>query len=141
MRHSPNSGIFNAAYLNGQVRFDVQAAFLKRPYDDGLTRAFTHMSITRNPCAPTKVPEEVMDALPLDPGIVNLERQREELFKTIKKTYGFLNQVNGTEIEKKYQKLNAKLNKRIRRYEQAKKKYCDDYIRPDSRRGDAEAPK
>jgi acyl-ACP thioesterase len=50
------------------------------------------------------------------------------LFKTIQKTYGFLNQAKWTEIGKKYQKLNAKLNKRIRRYEQAKKKYRDDYF-------------
>jgi hypothetical protein len=74
-----------------------------------------------------------MDALPLDPDIANLERQREKLFRMIQKTYGFLSQAKGTEIEKKYQKLKAKLNKRIRRYEQAKKKYCDDYIRSDSR--------
>ena len=90
------------------------------------------MNIIRNPCAPTKVPEEVMDLIPLDSDIVNLKRQREELFKTIQKTSEFLNQGKVTEIGKKYQKLNAKLNKRIRRYEQAKKKYRDDYIRPDS---------
>jgi hypothetical protein len=49
------------------------------------------MSITCNPCAPTNVLEEVMDALPPDPDIVDLERQREDLFKAIQKEYGFLN--------------------------------------------------
>ena len=102
MRHDPNSGIFNAAYLNEKVRFDVQAAFLERPSNDGLTRAFTHMSITCNPCAPTNVPEEVMDALPPDPDIVYLEKQQEDLFKTIQKKYGFLNRAKGTESGKKY---------------------------------------
>jgi uncharacterized protein YpbB len=87
------------------------------------------MSLTYNPSAPTTVPEEVMNALPPDPDIVRLERQREDLFKTIQKKHGFLNRARGTEIGKTYQKLNAQLNnKRIRRYEQVKKKYREDYF-------------
>ena len=51
MRHDANSGVFNVAYLNEKVRFDVQAAFLERSSVDGLTRAFTHMSLTADPRA------------------------------------------------------------------------------------------
>ena len=64
MRHDPKSGIFNGAYLNEKVRFDVQSAFLERPSTDGLTRAFTHMGLTCDPRAPKDVPQEVMNALP-----------------------------------------------------------------------------
>jgi hypothetical protein len=102
MRHNPNSKVFNAAYLNKKVRFDVQAAFLKRPFNDGLTCAFTHMSLTCKPYAPTTVLEEVINALPPNHDIVRLERQREDLFKTIQKKHGFLNQARGTEIGKTY---------------------------------------
>ncbi len=87
------------------------------------------MSLTCNPFAPTTVPEEVMNALPPDPDIVSLERQREDLFKTIQRKHGFLNRARGTEIRKTYQKLNTQLNnKRIRLYEQVKKKYREDYF-------------
>ena len=45
MRHDPNSGIFNSAYLNARVRFGIQSAVMERPSIDGLTRAFTHMRL------------------------------------------------------------------------------------------------
>ena len=39
-----NSSVFNATYLNLEVRFDIQATFLERPSIGGLTKALTHMS-------------------------------------------------------------------------------------------------
>ena len=80
MRHNPNSDIFNA-YLNEKVRFDVQAAFLERPSTDWLTRAFTHMSLTADPRAPTDVPKEIMDALPPDPDILAMDVEQIQLSK------------------------------------------------------------
>jgi hypothetical protein len=81
MRHDPFTGVFNGAYINHVVRFNVQDAFLESDVsDDGLTRAFTHMIIRRNPGAPKEVPNEVMERLfAADPDIVDLERR----FKTI----------------------------------------------------------
>ncbi|KAK8073387.1 hypothetical protein PG994_004286 [Apiospora phragmitis] len=50
MRHDPLTGCIGNAYLNGRVGFNVQDAYLERdPSADGLTRAFTHMSIRCNP--------------------------------------------------------------------------------------------
>ena len=56
MRHNPFTGVFNEAYNNHAVRFNVQDAYLESDItDDGLTRAFTHMSIRCNPGAPKEV--------------------------------------------------------------------------------------
>lgn len=54
MRHDPYTGVFNGAYNNESVRFNVQNAYLSGEIsEDGLTRVFTHMSIRCNAGAPT----------------------------------------------------------------------------------------
>ena len=85
MRHNPQTGVFCGSYINEKVRFIVQDAVLDQPTDAGFLRAFTHMSLTCDPRAPVDVPEEVMKALPPDPEITELTREREEH----RKTYGF----------------------------------------------------
>jgi hypothetical protein len=71
----------------------VQDAFLESDIsDDGLTRAFTHMSIRCNPGAPKEVPGEVMDPLlAADPDILDLERRCKALYTKIKWEYKFIN--------------------------------------------------
>jgi hypothetical protein len=89
MRHDPFTGVFNGSYLNHQVRFNVQDAFLESDIsDDGLTRAFTHMSIRCNPGAPRNVPEEVMAPLvAADPEIASLKQRAQVLCNKIKWDY------------------------------------------------------
>ncbi|KAG9245620.1 hypothetical protein BJ878DRAFT_500693 [Calycina marina] len=61
MRHDPATGVFGAAYRDHLTRFNVQDAFLESDVsDDGLTRAFTHMNLRSNPCAPKGVFDVVM---------------------------------------------------------------------------------
>ena len=76
IRHNPKTGVFSGSYLNEKVRFDVQAAFLDRPSIDGLTKAFTYMSLTCNLHAPKDVPKEVMKALPPNLVIVELKKDQ-----------------------------------------------------------------
>src|SRR5450432_146653 len=92
MRHNPFTGVFNEAYINSSVRFNVQDAFLESDIsDDGLTRAFTHMSIRCNLGAPKEVPEEVMKPLlAADPDIADLERRVKQSFTQIKWEYKFI---------------------------------------------------
>jgi hypothetical protein len=92
MRHDPFTGVFNGAYINHTVRFNVQDAFLESDIsDDGLTRAFTHMSIRCNPGAPKEVPSEVMDRLlATDLDIVDLERRSKALYTEIKWEHKFI---------------------------------------------------
>ena len=85
LRHNPLTGVFCRSYINEKIRFVVQDAVLDQPTDVGFLRAFTHMSLTRDPRAPKDVPKEVLAALPPDPEIVELMNERGE----IKKTYGY----------------------------------------------------
>jgi hypothetical protein len=76
MWHDLYTGVFNSAYNNESVRFNVQDAYLNGEIsEDSLTRAFTHISIRYNPGAPNKVPAEVMQQLLVTaPDIVELEQ-------------------------------------------------------------------
>ncbi|APA07342.1 hypothetical protein sscle_02g021120 [Sclerotinia sclerotiorum 1980 UF-70] len=78
MRHNPQTGVFCGSYINEKVRFIVQDAVLDQPTNIGFLRAFTHMSLTCDPRAPIDVPEEILKALPPDPEIMELKREREE---------------------------------------------------------------
>ncbi|KAJ8065403.1 hypothetical protein OCU04_006091 [Sclerotinia nivalis] len=75
MRHDPFTGVFNRVYINNIIRFNVQNAFLENEIsDNGLTRAFTHISIRYNPSVPNEVLTEIMNSLlTADPDIVDLE--------------------------------------------------------------------
>jgi len=110
MRHNPFTGVFNEAYNNQAVRFNVQDAYLESDVtDDGLTRAFTHMSIRCNPGAPKEVPREVMDRLlAADPGIAVLQRKFKESHTSIKWDYTFINRAP-KEIREAHKKLGQQL--------------------------------
>jgi len=123
MRQNPNSAVFNGAYINERVRFDVQSAFLGRPSATGLLRVFTHMSLRRDPRAPIHVPDEVLEALPRDSEIEELERQREQLKAG---TY----RLKGREVEKEARRLNNMINAaRTRRRNAISEAYRADYFR------------
>ncbi|QSZ31844.1 hypothetical protein DSL72_001413 [Monilinia vaccinii-corymbosi] len=84
MRYNSQTGVFCGSYINEKVRFIVQDAVLDQPTNVGFLCAFTHMSLTCDPRAPIDVPEEVLKALPPDPEIMELTREREEY----KRQYG-----------------------------------------------------
>ncbi|OBT39661.1 hypothetical protein VE00_10675 [Pseudogymnoascus sp. WSF 3629] len=129
MRQNPNSAVFNSAYLNEKVRFDIQLAVMNRPSTDGLTLAFTHMGLTYDPRAPKDVPESVRKALPPDPKIVKWEEERKTLFAEIRSRYGFLNRAIGTKMGNMYKTL-VKMIKRTtkKREEDLKKAYRQQYF-------------
>jgi hypothetical protein len=104
MRHEQNSAIFGV-YLNTRVRFDIQSAVMERPSVDGLTRAFTHMSITCDPRAPKNVPKHVKAALPRDPKIIEWEKERDTLTVEIKSRYKYIYMAEKTEKYKRRQKI------------------------------------
>ena len=89
LRHDPFTGVFNGAYINGNVRFNVQDAFLESNIsDDGLTRAFTYMSIRCNPGTPEAVPTELMDELLVaELDITDLEQQFKESHARLRYEY------------------------------------------------------
>lgn len=130
MRHDPFTGVFNGAYINSSVRFNVQDAFLESDIsDDGLTRAFTHMSIRCNPGAPKEVPREVMEPLlAVDPDIVNLELRFKKLYIEIKWEYKFIKRAP-KKIGKQYEDLRRQLtNAKKSLKDEIKDAYRKDYF-------------
>jgi Protein of unknown function (DUF3435) len=73
IRHNPNSAVYNGAYINERVPFDVLSAVLERPSVDGILYMLTYMSLIRDPRAPVHMPNNVLAAFPLDLYIVDLE--------------------------------------------------------------------
>lgn len=95
--------MYNGAYINGKVKFDVQCAFLERPSTHRLLHTLTHMGLTCDPRAPITPPKEVLKALPPNPKIVELEQRREQLKA---ETY----QIQGKKVAKKVRRLNTTIN-------------------------------
>ncbi|KID94454.1 FluG domain-containing protein, partial [Metarhizium majus ARSEF 297] len=91
MRHDPLTGCLQNAYQNSRVGFNTQDAFLERdPSADGLTRAFTHMSIKCNPEVPKQIPKAELAKLPPDPEVVRLAKQVEAMARRMRQDYGFI---------------------------------------------------
>jgi hypothetical protein len=123
MRHNPNSAVYNGAYINERVPFDVLSAVLKRPSADGILRMLTHMSLMRDPRAPIHVPDDVLVALPPDPIIVDLEQQRVQL-----KAGAY--RIQGTEVEAEVRRLTAEIGiARTRRRNIISEEHRADYFR------------
>jgi len=94
--------VYNRAYINERVPFDVLSAVLKRPSADGILCMLTHMSFMLDPRALVHVPDDVLAALPPDPEIVALEQHREEL-----KAGAY--RIQGTEVEAEVWRLTAEI--------------------------------
>jgi hypothetical protein len=109
MRHDPFTGVFNSAYINESVRFNVQDAFLESDIsDDGLTRVFTHMSLRCNQGAP-EVSKELMDQLlAMEPEIVQLDRQFKESRIRLRREYGAIKQAP-MQVQKVHKELGNQL--------------------------------
>jgi hypothetical protein len=122
MRHEQNSVIFTGAYLNTRVRFDIQSAVIERPSINGLTRAFTHISITCDPRAPKDVPQHIKDTLPRDSRIIKWKEERKALYVKIRSQYKFLYLATHTEKGKRYQMLGQKINNATKKWENDIKK-------------------
>lgn len=123
MRHNPNSAVYNGAYINERVRFDVLSAVLERPSADGVLRILTHMSLMRDPRAPVQVPDDVLAALPPDPEITALEQQREQLKDGVYR-------VRGTDVEAEVKRLTAAIGSAKSRHRNIiSEEYRADYFR------------
>lgn len=97
--------------------------------DDGLIRIFTHMSITCNENAPTRIPKKVVTALPLDPKIVELERQQNELKHTIQHQFKFISRAPDIDIVKEYKQLGLEIrNRKKERDDDLNRKYREEFF-------------
>ncbi|PVH67660.1 hypothetical protein DL98DRAFT_443130, partial [Cadophora sp. DSE1049] len=79
IRYNSNSAVYNKAYINKRVLFDVLSAVLERPSANSILRILTYISFIRNPRALIHIPDDILTALPPDPSIVGLKKQRAQL--------------------------------------------------------------
>ncbi|KAK6609654.1 FluG domain-containing protein [Botrytis cinerea] len=103
MRHKAMSGVYNGAYINERIRFDVH--------------------LMRDPRAPVVVPNDILAALPPDPHITALERERQNL-------KGPSYRIQGTDIEAEVRRLTNEIGSaRSRRRKIISEEYRADYFR------------
>ncbi|KAG9230109.1 hypothetical protein BJ875DRAFT_385848, partial [Amylocarpus encephaloides] len=114
IRHNPNSAVYNGAYINKRVRFDILSTILERPSIDDILRILTYISLIRDPRAPIYVPDDVLIALPLDLIILKSRAYR----------------IQGTEFEAEVRRLTAEISiTRTRRQNIISKEYRAEYFR------------
>ncbi|KAJ6437505.1 hypothetical protein O9K51_10064 [Purpureocillium lavendulum] len=130
MRHDPLTGCLQNAYQNHRVGFNTQDAFLERdPSKDGLTRAFTHMSIRCDPEVPKEIPKSEMDKLQPDPEVVEITKQVKRKAVQIRQEYGFIKHAP-KEVKQEYEQLRRDLKnaEKAFRYDMTKV-FQDEYRR------------
>ena len=134
MRHDPMTGCMANAYLNHRVGYNVQDAFLEmEPSDDGLTKAFTHMSIRCNPEVPKEIPKAELDKLCLDPEVTSLSKRVEQMFISIRQEHGLIKSAPKS-VQEEYRQLqrdlkNAKKNfqdEMTKAYQEAYRRHIHD---------------
>ncbi|KAK2591371.1 hypothetical protein QQS21_010948 [Conoideocrella luteorostrata] len=109
MRHDPLAGCMQNAYQNYRVGFNTQDVFLERdPSADGLTKAFTHMSIRCNLEVPRELLKDELDEFPSDPEVTGLKEQIRQMALHMRQDYGFIKQAPEV-VKEAYQRLRRDL--------------------------------
>lgn len=90
-------------------RVPTQDAFLERdPSVDGLTKAFTHMSIRCNPEVAKEIPKDELHKLPSDPEVVYLKERIRQMALRMRQEYGFIKHAPSM-VKEEYQQLRRNL--------------------------------
>ena len=87
MGHS-NSQIHDRYYQNQILAADIVSAFLDTPSDEALMKLMGHMSLTRDPQAPSKPTPAQCDQVRNDPEVKESRKSVEELTKALRERYG-----------------------------------------------------
>jgi hypothetical protein len=87
------------------------------------------MSLTRDPRALNEVPQEIINALPLNPELVELQEVEDGLLQQIKTEYTYVSRAKGTKIGKEYQALSREVNAMQKKLDrEIKLEYRRDYF-------------
>ena len=74
-------------YLDREVRFDTQAAFLGRPSDDVVQKLARLMTLTVDPNAPDTLSGKLLEKLANSKRVIQLSRTSKDLTKELRKKY------------------------------------------------------
>ena len=73
MRYNLNLVVYNRAYINKRILFNILSIILERLSINNILYILTYMSLIRDPYTLVHVLNNVLIALPLDPDIVALK--------------------------------------------------------------------
>jgi len=77
-------------YLDQKVRFNTQAAFLRRPSDEVVQKLARLMTLTIDPSAPTRLSNELLKKLANSKRVIRLSNQSKSLTEKLRMKYGFI---------------------------------------------------
>ncbi|KAL9121382.1 MAG: hypothetical protein Q9187_002066 [Circinaria calcarea] len=116
-------------YLDREVRFNTQAAFLGRPSDEVVQKLARQMTLTVDPNAPTKLSEEDSRKLAKSKRVMQLSHESRTLTLKLREKYRFVRKAPRNEPWLKEKKKvdamlhRAKTNRRNRMLDKARKRY------------------
>jgi len=98
-------------YLDRELRFNTQAAFLGRPSDEAVQKVARLMSLTVDPTAPTELSAEQSRKLANHPRVVKLQSESKALTAKIRtQKYSSVEEARGTELYKQKKQADAALS-------------------------------
>ncbi|KAH8748340.1 hypothetical protein BGZ57DRAFT_776637, partial [Hyaloscypha finlandica] len=73
IRYNLNSAVYNRAYINKRVLFNILSTILEQPSIDRILYILTHISLIYNPRVLVDMPNNILIALPPNPAIIELK--------------------------------------------------------------------
>lgn len=98
-------------YLDQEIRFDTQAAFLERPSDGVVQKLARLMTMTADRTAPTKYSDKALGKVANNRDVRRLSEQTKSLTRELRRTYGFVVDAPKTDpIIREKEKIDAALH-------------------------------
>lgn len=112
-----------------QVRDDTQSAFMEIPARDALLKLSSNASLTRDASAPQELTNQQKQELEKDQELMSLKQECKAFCDSLIAEYHQLHRARGTELYKKFQKLQNKVRaKRKKNHESAKRKHYSEFF-------------
>ena len=108
MGHS-RAEIYDRYYVSQYVKKDIQAAYLGTPSKNALIGLVSHMSITRDPRAPTHLNKQQVALCYNSEEVKVLEEEHNNTKRQIIVEYGSVKDAAGSDIYARHQKLIAQI--------------------------------
>ena len=107
----------------------MQAAMLERPSDNILLKTMSHISLTREPSAPTKAPKSYVENLAPDEDLIQKEQEQDELGTKLKAEFGAIKRAD-EDSRNAYRRLSAAVKAaKVKRTARADTAYREKHFR------------
>lgn len=79
IRYNPNTAVYNRAYINKQILFDILSAVLKQFSVNSIFCILIYINFIQDPCIPIYISDNILAILLSDPDITVLKQKQEKL--------------------------------------------------------------